>query len=860
MVPTRFEGFPPILIHCLGKGWAIFPVRGKEPLTEHGHKDASRDPGQWIRWLDQFPDCGWAAPTGELNGFDVLDADTAEAVADLSGRLRHGPRVSTARGIHFYFKHSPGARSWAKRLKGCDFKGEGGYVVLAGSPHESGTHYEWVEGTAEIALPETPAWVFDLHLGGFSSTVPGAKYVEGERNDRLFRLACAIQRKGGEVLKEVLRANDELCAPPLDHAEVVRVAASAERYPRGVAGLKSPESPSRGSGESAADRLVEIASGAELFHDDQLEAFATVEANGHFETYRVRSVPFRRWLVFRYRSAYGKVPSPHTVQAAILSVEAAAQIEGQCVNVHTRVGWDGEALWIDLGGPTWRTAKVTTMGWEICDWAAIKFVRGKSQAPLPIPRRDGSIAALVPFLGAESVEDEHFVQAVSWLVGSFHPFGPYPVLYLLAEQGSGKSSAARYLRGLIDPSSIPTRSLPREERDLAVAARGSWVLSFDNVSTISGWLSDALSRLSTGGGFGTRTLYTDDDETLFGGRRPVLMNGIPQAIVEPDLRDRALVAHWPRIALRRSVRDLDGEFEAKAGGIFGALLDALSSAIRSLALEAAQRKDLPRMADFAVWVEAAEPRLPWRSGRFAEVFESTRASATQSVLSESLVAQSVIQFISDVRNWEGTATSLLDELTETSGFSPLTGRRSPKDWPASPKTLSQSLRKLAPDLRSVGIWVTFDKAGKERTRLIRLSTGPGQNDRDSASAASAPSAIATIPDGGAPLAAGAEADAKDAADARFPPFYSRDEGEVEPLAEAADRELSSVFARFGLDGGSAFPGLHFLRVKRDPARVAVVAGESGRQLGRPWHAPVLSGGTNPPAIDTATSRPSGEAG
>ena len=55
------------------------------------------------------------------------------------------------------------------------------------------------------------------------------------------------------------------------------------------------------------------------------------------------------------------------------------------------------------------------------------------------------------------------------------------------------------------------------------------------------WLSDALCRLATGGGFGTRQLYSDDEESLFEARRPVLLNGIEEVAVRGDLLDRSLI-------------------------------------------------------------------------------------------------------------------------------------------------------------------------------------------------------------------------------------------------------------------------------------------------------------------------------
>jgi hypothetical protein len=238
--------FPPELpehfVFYLSKGWAIFPVRGKVPLTPNGFKDASTDPEQWLRWVREFPGCGWAAPTGELNGFDALDADTPEAVAEGEARLPPGPRVRTGGGgMHFYLRHPTGARNWAKRLPGFDYRGEGGYVVLAGSIHANGQLYEWVEGTADLPVPDTPSWIAELQKPPTPPSGGAARYVEGERNDRLFRLACAVRVKGGDVQVEVREANNRLCSPPLGDTEVQRIVASASRFPPGIGAAPTPD-------------------------------------------------------------------------------------------------------------------------------------------------------------------------------------------------------------------------------------------------------------------------------------------------------------------------------------------------------------------------------------------------------------------------------------------------------------------------------------------------------------------------------------------------------------------------------------------------------------------------------------------
>ena len=106
-----------------------------------------------------------------------------------------------------------------------------------------------------------------------------------------------------------------------------------------------------------------------------------------------------------------------------------------------------------------------------------------------------------------------------------------------------------------------------------IAANNSYLLAFDNVSSLPAWLSDG--RLASAGSFAVRQLYTDDDEVLFQAARPLLLNGIEEVISRPDLADRAIFLTLPLVgdARRQSERELWRQFELARPRILGALLD-----------------------------------------------------------------------------------------------------------------------------------------------------------------------------------------------------------------------------------------------------------------------------------------------
>jgi Protein of unknown function (DUF2939) len=100
-----------------------------------------------------------------------------------------------------------------------------------------------------------------------------------------------------------------------------------------------------------------------------------------------------------------------------------------------------------------------------------------------------------------AVSENDFVLVVAWLLGALRAGGPYPVLAIAGEQGSAKTVLSKLLRAVIDPSVAPVRALPRDERELFIAASNGHVLAFDNLSGLPPWLSDTLCRLTSGGAF-----------------------------------------------------------------------------------------------------------------------------------------------------------------------------------------------------------------------------------------------------------------------------------------------------------------------------------------------------------------------
>jgi hypothetical protein len=497
------------------------------------------------------------------------------------------------------------------------------------------------------------------------------------------------------------------------------------------------ESGESGRGPTQADILIDVAQTAELFHAPDGTGYADLDIKGHRETWLIRGKGFRRWLARRFFEATDGAPSSEALQSALNVIEAKAHFDSPERIVHIRVGGMEGRLYLDLGDATWRAVEIETGGWRVIDKPPVRFRRAAGMQPLPMPLAGGSIDALRPFLNVQS--DNDFVLVVAWALAVLRNHGPYPVIVLSGEQGSAKSTFSNILRALLDPNTAPLRALPREDRDLFIAANNAHLLTFDNVSGLPGWISDTLCRLATGGGFAVRQLYTDQDEVLFDATRPVILNGIEEIVTRPDLADRAIFLTLQPIPEkdRRSEDELWAAFNAQRPHIMGALLDAVVEGLRRL--PETRLEKLPRMADFALWASACETAL-WPKGTFWAAYCGNRDEAVEGVLDADPIAGTVRALMATRTVWTGTASDLLGALAE------LMGERAakPKSWPDNPRALAGRLRRAATFLRKVGIEMNFGREGRARTRTINITTvstpeKPGT--QPSASSASMPKSI-----------------------------------------------------------------------------------------------------------------------
>ena len=441
----------------------------------------------------------------------------------------------------------------------------------------------------------------------------------------------------------------------------------------------------------------------DLFHDADQHAYATVNIWGARHTLALDSPLFSLWLRQQMRQAQPDKPSPSedTVRRRVRDLVSVACLDRPERPVYLRVAPGDDRITLHLARPDGRVVDVTPDGWTVIDLPREPaFAHRPSLRPLPLPVAGGRIDALRQFLNVASDDDYSLI--IAWLLYALRGRGPYPVLVLSGPQGTGKSTIARALKTLIDPSQAPLIGLSATPEDLFVSAVNRHILAIDNVSALSGWMADRLCQLSTGGGYSRRKQYTNLEESASDCCRPIILNGIPDLLARPDLADRSiLVTLSPLDEHRRQTEFAFWDaFHRQRPAILGALLDR---AVVGLGAMHHTPPTPSRLAEFGQWAESCGCALP---GRVGQTLAANRQAVVESTIEDDTVYQAVSALLRDGREWTGTSTELLAELTDRA-HEHISRDRS---WPRNPRALSARLRRLAPFMAQSGI----DFLGKKR--------------------------------------------------------------------------------------------------------------------------------------------------
>lgn len=345
-------------------GWAVFPCAGKRPLTRNGCKNAATDAETVRSFWTRHRDANIGVATGAVSGIVGIDIDVRPggeaSLAKLEAENAPLPPTYAVRtgsgGRHLYFRH-PGApvpNSASQLGRGLDVRGDGGYLIAAGSVHECGGLYEVIDDREPADLP---AWLLARIAAPRdepgATTAPGAAASQ-ERTD--------FGPEGGTRYGLQALAEEALEVEETPEGERnTALNRSAFRIGRLVAGGELDR-------RVAGKRLVEAGMTAGLPYD---EALRTVKGGLFRGMRRPRSAPPRK----RSEKKAKPVPQPRPVENTDLgNARRLAGRFGHELRHCAALGWftwDGARWRKDETGAAMRLAKATAeLIWDEAKTAA----------------------------------------------------------------------------------------------------------------------------------------------------------------------------------------------------------------------------------------------------------------------------------------------------------------------------------------------------------------------------------------------------------------------------------------------------------------------------------------------------------
>ncbi len=356
-----------------------------------------------------------------------------------------------------------------------------------------------------------------------------------------------------------------------------------------------------------ADELIALTAPYSHFHSPEGQAFLSIPVGSSHQVVAAHSQPFRDHLVNRFRDAFHREPRPRKLNQALQAI-ASYSFRPPTVlypttrPVFLRAGYaaspapdsgaapaSAPALALDLANDDAQTVEIRPNSWTVAANRDACFIQARTQSPLPIPTPANSpdspasappdFEPLARFLRLHPAAPA-FHRCLAWLLAAMRPSGPYPILVLRGLAGSGKSTAARALKSLLDPALAPLLPAPSSRRQLFKDAERHWILAFDHVGRIPNQVSDALCTLSSGIAHAVREPESRRAPAVYNLQRPLILVSTTRLKLNADLAARALFVDLdPVQPLSSSASDSAPDFEPLRAPLLAALCTAAARAL-----------------------------------------------------------------------------------------------------------------------------------------------------------------------------------------------------------------------------------------------------------------------------------------
>ncbi len=444
-----------------------------------------------------------------------------------------------------------------------------------------------------------------------------------------------------------------------------------------------------------------------VLENDSSQVFALIENNGHIETLDISNLKAKSWLRFSYYSQTGHNYSEDMYASALLLLKAEA-MHGDAPRepIFNRIAMLDDSIWYDLTTPDWKTLKITKDSVKIVPIGITSptFVRTQSQKQqfMPVFEDKNSLDELMKLLRIPVGEKQLFkIHLVSMFLEGF----PIPMMSIVGEHGSIKSTISKSVKQIIDPSGAKTISLSVNTENLILSFHNRYCVCFDNVSKIDQTISDILCKAVTGDGNVKRKLYTDSDEIIYDYKRKIILNGISPNLEFPDLVDRNITYTTEKIS--EEERITEEEFREKFNdllpSILGQIFQTLSNAMKIYDSVKVEIKQLPRMADFTVWGECISRTLGYEPLSFSNYYKDKIKVFSLETNESHPIVSIVEEMLKDRDSYEETIQGFYNTIKANAESKSINTNSRYENFPKAPNKIKEHVTRLKQNFRTLGL-------------------------------------------------------------------------------------------------------------------------------------------------------------
>ncbi len=398
-----------------------------------------------------------------------------------------------------------------------------------------------------------------------------------------------------------------------------------------------------------------------------------------------------------YYRATGQTAGKDTLAAAVAVLSYAARRDGTPAIMANRAAYHEGSLWLDLGNR--RAARIAGGTWRIVAAPVGLFRPWPHKLPHPDPTTPGNAGRLFEFI---NVPEEARPFALATLAACLVPGIARPALVITGPQGSGKSTVARFFKGLVDPGNPALTMIPRKPEDLDLLLARNFFLALDNLSNLMPDVADTLSGVITGAAPQRRKLNTDTELLTLVADLTLCFTSINSLSDRPDFLERTLRIQLDRIEddTRQADDELETVFSAALSEILGGLLSLVAAGLDRLPSYRPPR--LPRMAQFARLAAAiAEAQEEGAGGRYlAEFFRNQGAQHLELAEGNPFFA-AILETCARHDYPAGGFKEVCAKLKEIAN-------PDPKDRFPTPRSFRKSVERLRVPLETAGIGFVID--------------------------------------------------------------------------------------------------------------------------------------------------------